>query len=538
MDIIIRALHRSARSDAAVRPVAVRFQSKEYLYDQLLLGAAKLHERVSAVAPKLSSDTYGPRIACLADPGPGFVMSQWSAWMNNGIFVPLATSHPVPELEYTITDAEVSMLLVQRSHLHKVESITRAKGIPLCVLEDTVPDDELPADISQLDIEKYAAAPDGYLDEGSVIIYTSGTTGKPKGALHTHRSVAAQMDALSTAWQYSASDVLLHALPLHHIHGLVNALMCSHYNGGCVDFASFNARSIWRRLQRGEVTVFMGVPTMYAHLLSIYEKLPEEERARCRDAAAGLRLTVSGSAACPLPIMRGWQALSGVTLLERYGMTEVGMALSNLYGGPRVPGAVGLPLPGVEADIVMAAPGEGGEVELRRGPESGELRIRGPTLFKEYWRRPDATAQAFDEDGFFMTGDTADRIAVEGHDEPFYRILGRTSVDIIKSGGYKISALKIENHLLEHPALREVVVIGIPDDVYGERIAAIATLADGASMNSVQLMNWASDKLPPYEIPRALVVLDEIPRNAMGKVNKKALRQLYVEREQAKQAAS
>lgn len=225
-----------------------------------------------------------------------------------------------------------------------------------------------------------------------------------------------------------------------------------------------------------------------------------------------LRLTVSGSAACPGTIMQRWEQLAGQRLLERYGMTETGMLLGNSYqGAERRPETVGQPFPGVRVRIAHADGSDAGA-----GP--GELRVQGPQLFREYWKRPEATAEAFDEQGFFLTGDTA---VLEGG---YYKLLGRTSVDIIKHGGYKISALEVESKLLEHPALAEVAVLGLPDEALGERIAAVAALKDGASLTLEELRTWAADSMAPYQLPQVLELVPAIPRNAMGKVNKKELR--------------
>mmetsp|Transcript_34168 Transcript_34168/g.96856 ORF Transcript_34168/g.96856 Transcript_34168/m.96856 type:complete len:267 (+) Transcript_34168:3-803(+) len=260
----------------------------------------------------------------------------------------------------------------------------------------------------------------------------------------------------------------------------------------------------------------MGVPTMYSLLLASYEKMNEDDKMEAAAAAKSLRLAISGSAACPLVIMDGWSKITGTKLLERYGMTEIGMALSNPFEGERRPGSVGLPLPGVEVRVIPGA--EDGEKSGNDGP-FGELKVRAPQLFSKYWGRLEATSEAFDEDGFFLTGDSV----VLAGEPPYWKIVGRSSVDIIKSSGYKISALDIENKLLTHPAVKECAVLGIPDVIRGELVGAVIGCHEGESLSLEELSTWCSDKMPPYHIPKVLHLMTAIPRNAMGKINKKEL---------------
>jgi len=228
-----------------------------------------------------------------------------------------------------------------------------------------------------------------------------------------------------------------------------------------------------------------------------------------------MRLMVSGSAALPASVHKQWTALTGQKLLERYGMTEIGMGLSNPFHGERRPGAVGQPLPLVEVRLKA----ENGELVTNEG-EPGEIQVKGPGVFDEYWKRPEITAESFD-DGWFRTGDMA--VIETG----YYRIMGRLSVDIIKSGGYKLSALEIEAELLEHPAIRECAVIGLPDDTWGERVAAAVVLKDGTTLELETLRDWCRDKLSHYKLPKQLLVVDTLPRNAMGKITKPAVRELF-----------
>ncbi|KAL4430870.1 hypothetical protein ABPG75_006126 [Micractinium tetrahymenae] len=461
----------------------------------------------------------GPRVALMADPGAAYVAGAYGTWLHGGITVPLCLTHPDRELQYVLEDAEVSSVLVSERHADRMAALAQPFGAEVLLVE-TQPQQEAGQPVDKGQAEELQREVGHRLEgrgggEGALIIYTSGTTGRPKGALHTHGSLAAQVDTLCEAWAWQQADRILHCLPLHHVHGIVNALLCPLSTGACAEMLpKFSPREVWQHLQRKEdaVTVFMGVPTMYSHLLTWRDNhMDAKQQAAAAAAARRLRLTVSGSAACPGPIMQRWEELSGNKLLERYGMTETGMILGNPYSGERRPETVGQPFEGVQVRLANADGSDAGA-----GP--GELRVKSPQLFKQYWRRPEATAEAFDEQDFFLTGDTG---IIEGG---YYKLLGRTSVDIIKHGGYKISALHIESALLEHPALAEVAVLGLPDEVYGERIAAVAALKNGGSLTLQELRAFASASLPAYQLPAELKVVPAIPRNAMGKVNKKELR--------------
>jgi malonyl-CoA/methylmalonyl-CoA synthetase len=300
-------------------------------------------------------------------------------------------------------------------------------------------------------------------------------------------------------------------LPLHHVHGLVNGALGALRAGAELGFRrSFEPDEVWNLFAAGAATVFYAVPTLYHQLAEAWARADVPARKAWSAGAAGLRLMVSGSAALPAPLWARWREIAGQDLLERYGMTEIGMAISNPYRGERRPGTVGQALPGMEVRIVA----EDGRDAPPGSP--GEIRVRGPSLFREYWSRPDATRDSF-RDGFFLTGDVAEL------DAGYVRIRGRASVDIIKSAGYKISALEIEAVLLEHPAIREAAVVGQPDPEWGELVTACVVLHPGRTLQAEELKEFCRDKLAPYKLPRRLRVLAELPRNAMGKVTKPAL---------------
>src|SRR5208337_1505675 len=362
---------------------------------------------------------------------------------------------------------------------------------------------------------KTATLPDIASERRAMILYTSGTTSRPKGVVTTHANTAAQITSLVEAWEWSADDRILLCLPLHHVHGIINVVSCALWSGAtCEMLPRFDANAVWERLASGSLTLFMAVPTMYVKLIAAWEAASPEQRAVLSQACAKLRLMVSGSAALPISTLERWKEITDHTLLERYGMTEIGMALSNSYRGERVPGSVGTPLPSVVVQLV----GESGEAVAPGTP--GEIEVRGPSVFTEYWGKPDATRSAF-RDGWFRTGDTA--IVENG----VYRILGRTNIDILKTGGHKVSALEIEEALREHPAVAECAVVGVPDPEWGERFAAAVVLNDGDALELPSLRAWARELLAAHKIPSRLLVLDALPRNAMGKVMKPAVAALF-----------
>jgi len=307
-----------------------------------------------------------------------------------------------------------------------------------------------------------------------MILYTSGTTGLPQGVVLSHGNLDSQAGCLIHAWKWAPHDTLLHMLPLHHTHGIVNCLLCPLTVGASVRMlARFEAGAVFDSIINKKVNLVMAVPTIYAKLLQHAEKEGLSSHT-ITEASKDIRLMVSGSAALPTPVLEKWKELTGHTLLERYGMTEIGMALSNPLDGTRTPGAVGSPLPGVKARIVRWTDSESGYGVLAEGDsssvsvdisEEGELLISGPNVFQEYLNKPEATKKEFTEDGWFKTGDTA---KVENG---IFKILGRTSVDIIKSGGYKISALDVERILLTHQNIQDIAVVGVEDLTWGQKVA-------------------------------------------------------------------
>jgi malonyl-CoA/methylmalonyl-CoA synthetase len=435
----------------------------------------------------------GSTVAFLIEPGAAFVEALVAIWRAGAIAVPLSPLHPRSELEHVLENAQPAALVASAALAPRLAEA--AAGAPVALAGEV------------------ARGAGGAARGGDcgLMLYTSGTTGRPKGVRLSHDALAAAVTALEQAWRWRADDRLLHVLPLHHTHGLVVALMGALWAGAEVRFAAFGAGEIWGALENA--TVFMAVPTMYAKLMEAFRQAVPAVRARWAAAARGLRLATSGSAALPAALFQEIQRDVGVTILERYGMTEIGMALSNPYDGPRVPGAVGRELPGVVVDVVDEA---GRPVATG---EAGELRVRSPQMFSGYHRDDAATAAGFDAEGRFRTGDVGTRDA-----GGVVRLLGRTSVDIIKSGGYKLSALEIEAALLEHPGVAEVAVIGVPDPTWGETVTACVVARGQPVPTLEELQAHARERLAPYKIPRSLRLVPDLPRNAMGKVQKQRLR--------------
>ena len=348
-----------------------------------------------------------------------------------------------------------------------------------------------------------------------MIVYTSGTTGGPKGAVTTHGALRAQMASLIEAWEWTPDDRIVLTLPLHHVHGIVNVLGCALAAGAaCALHSSFDAARVWESFARDRLTLFMAVPTQYFRLIQAWEQADAQRREAWSAAARGLRLMVSGSAALPETVLARWREITGQVLLERYGMTETGMILSNPLHGERLPGTVGSPLPGVEVKLV-----DDSGAELL-GDAEGELWVRGEAVFEEYWRRPEATAAAFVGD-WFRTGDVARR------DGRVYRLLGRASVDIIKTGGYKVSALEIEEVLRAHPAVEDCAVVGLADEEWGERVAAAVIPAAGAEPAAEELRRFCKERLASYKAPRDFLAVAALPRNTLGKVEKPRVKELF-----------
>jgi malonyl-CoA/methylmalonyl-CoA synthetase len=469
----------------------------------------------------------------------------------HAIAVPLSPTFPAHELRYIIDQSESLMLLSSEKFQSQADDVLK-EGM------ETKPINYKQEKIMMGKTDDYVTLEEPTSEKGGMMLYTSGTTNRPKGVLLPQDVLTAQSRSLLEAWNYTKDDVLLHVLPLHHIHGTVNALLTPLFAGSRIEFQfPFNANAVWERLAapflpnpdpaKKPITFLTVVPTIYTRLLSSHASLSPELQGATKTALhpSNMRLNISGSAALPTPVKSAWTELSGGNvLLERYGMTEVGMALScGLSFTDRVDGSVGWPLPSVQARLVDT---ETGDLipEHEESDRQGEIQLRGPTIFREYWKNAEATSKEFvdDADGngkWFKTGDVAVRRAVSGAGQseqtwakgPLYFILGRKSADIIKTGGEKVSALEIEREMLSLPQVDEVAVVGLPSEAWGQKVAAVVVLSEagktagkgGKAWSAMDMRRALKDVLANYKIPQEMKVVDTIPRNAMGKINKKQL---------------
>lgn len=492
-DLVARFLAR----DGETRPNIIDARG-EHSFADVIHGARSV--AASLLAGRASLE--GARVAVLVEPGARFVSALFGVLVAGGCGLVLSPLHPLPETSYFCEDAGVVTLIVSKAY-EATGTALREKGLDVRDVDDVL------ASAPATRLPEIAASAD------ALQLYTSGTTGKPKGAVLTHENLGVQQRLVGEAWGFTERDVLLHALPLHHMHGLAIAMFTALGAGATIRMTTFDARAIWDDMSKA--TVFMGVPAMYHRLFVAFDAADEETRARWTIHAAGLRLATSGSAALPVTLAERWRALTGSIPLERFGMTEIGVGISNLLSGPRHAGCVGFPLPTVDTRVV----GEDGR-DVNEG-EPGELLVRGPSVFARYHARPKETAAAF-VDGWFRTGDTVVRDR-SLPDAPF-KILGRTSVDILKSGGYKLSALEIEEVLRDHPDVSEVAVVGIPDEAWGERVVAAIVGRPNRTCDEATLRAFAKARLAAYKVPKQFVFMEDLPKNALGKVVKPTLAQI------------
>ena len=466
-----------------------------------------LLEKSAQIAAKLlngEGDLNQKRVAFIVSPGFEYVAFQWGIWRAGGVAVPLCITYPLPSLKYVIEDTGAELVIAGPEYVDILKPLIHAKTFKFYTI----------ADFSVLQ-DAESTLPEIATDRNAMILYTSGTTSLPKGVVTTHANLEAQISTLVAAWQWTSADHTVCVLPLHHVHGIINVISCALWSGATVEFLEgFSPEKVFGAFALGKINVFMAVPTIYFKLITYWDNLPGTEKAEITENLQKFKLMVSGSAALPVSVMEKWQEISGHTLLERYGMTEIGMGISNPYDGERKAGYIGKPLPGVTVRLID----ENGVIENEEIP--GEIQIKGANVFKEYWGKAEATEKAFTEDGWFKTGDVA---VVENG---YYRILGRDSVDIIKSGGYKISALEIEEVLRKHPQLNDCAVVGIPDEEWGELVVASIVVSNN-SLDLKQLNEWMRGMMPAYKTPRKYLVVDELPRNAMGKVTKNDVKELF-----------
>jgi malonyl-CoA/methylmalonyl-CoA synthetase len=468
-----------------------------YTYDDLDRTTARLASFLTSL--DLSP---GARIAAQIDKSPEGVFLYLAALRAGFCFLPLNTAYQETELAYFLENASPEVVVCRPESAALFERLGKSSGVRrLFTLsargEGTLLEESRYASSAFAPLETPNEAP-------AVIIYTSGTTGRSKGAVLTHSNLTSNADVLCESWRFTARDVLIHALPMFHVHGLFVALHPILCAGARLLFQrKFDAKRVLAAMPRA--TMLMGVPTFYTRLLAE----PELTRERCRE----MRLFVSGSAPLLAATFREFADRTAHTILERYGMSEAGMIASNPYDGERRAGTVGRPLRGVSLRVVD----EAGR-ELPPG-EAGGIEIRGPNVFAGYFRMPDATAREFTSDGYFKTGDVGTT-----SDDGYVTIVGR-SKDIVITGGYNVYPKELELILDAFPEVEESAIVGLPHPDFGEAVTAVVVLRMGAAVGETELIARLKTTIAAYKVPRCVHFVKELPRNAMGKVEKKRLRE-------------
>jgi len=448
----------------------------------------------------------GDRVAVQVEKSPEALILYLAALRAGAVYLPLNTAYTLAELEYFLSDAEPKVVVCDTAKRGGIEAIARKCGVAAVETLDASGRGSLG--------EAATGAPADFADvprrdsDLAAILYTSGTTGRSKGAMMTHRNLASNALTLAKVWRFSGRDVLLHALPIYHTHGLFVATNVMMIAGGSMLFLPrFDPDEVLRLLPRA--TTMMGVPTFYVRLLQ-HRSL---DRARC----AHMRLFISGSAPLLAETQREFLARTGHAILERYGMTETGMNTSNPYEGERIAGTVGFPLPGVE--IRITDPGTGRA--LPNG-EVGVIEIRGPNVFAGYWRMPEKTAAEF-HGGFFVSGDLG-KVDERG----YVSIVGRDK-DLIITGGFNVYPKEIETEIDALPGVMESTVIGVPHPDFGEGVTAVVVKDKGANLTEQSILSALESRLAKFKLPKRVIFVDDFPRNAMGKLQKNILRDRYAE---------
>ena len=445
----------------------------------------------------------GDRIAVQVEKSADNVALYLATLRLGAIYVPLNTAYQPREIEYFLSDATPRIFVAAPEKAEAMQQIATAAGVEHVATLGARSDGSLAALVDTAAANSEVSSRGG--DDLAVICYTSGTTGRSKGAMISHDNLLSNARTLVTEWGFTANDVLLHALPLYHIHGLFVALHCALLSGARILLhPKFDAGAALAALARA--TVMMGVPTFYTRLLA--------EPTLDRDAVRNVRLFVSGSAPLLTETFERFEARTGQRILERYGMTETGMIASNPLHGERRAGTVGRPLSGVS---VRVSDEQG--TPVARG-EIGTVEVKGPNVFRGYWRMPEKTAQEF-RDGFFITGDLG-TIESDG----YVRLVGRAK-DMIISGGLNVYPKEIETLIDAIPGVVESAVFAVPHPDFGEAVAAAVTLEPGRTLDATAILDVLRPQLASFKMPKRVYVLDELPRNAMSKVQKALLRERY-----------
>ncbi|MDH3235286.1 MAG: malonyl-CoA synthase [Alphaproteobacteria bacterium] len=472
----------------------------DYSFAELEAGAG----RIAALLRSLDVDP-GDRVMAQVDKSPEAVFLYLACLRIGAIYLPLNTAYRETELEFFISDAEPSVIVCEPGHAETIEALATRLGDAHVLTLGTEGDGSL-IERSQ-PLEPATEVAETGADDIAAICYTSGTTGRSKGAMLSHANLASNAQTLHKLWGFVPGDVLLHALPIFHVHGLFVALHCALLNGSKVIFLPrFDADEMVRQMPNA--TVMMGVPTFYVRLLA--------HPRFTREVCANMRLFIAGSAPLLAETFAEFEARTGHRVLERYGMTEAGMVTSNPYEGERRPGKVGRALPGVELRVAD----EDGRI-LPPG-EVGVLEYKGPNVFKGYWRMPEKTKEEFRPDGFFISGDLATL-----DEDGTVTIVGRAK-DLIISGGFNVYPKEVEGFIDELDGVGESAVVGLPHPDFGEAVAAVVTAAAPTEKpDEAEIIATLKDRLASFKVPKRVFVVDELPRNTMGKVQKTLLRERY-----------
>ncbi len=473
---------------------------KIYRYKDVLSTSAKLANALisSGVKP-------GGRVAVQVEKSPEALFLYFACLRAGAVYLPLNTAYTLAELEYFLKDATPTVFVCAPGRAEASVQLCADTGVAHRFTLGVSADGSLMELAARQagDCSDVPRTP----EDLAAILYTSGTTGRSKGAMLTHKNLSSNAHALIETWHFTKSDVLLHALPIFHTHGLFVATNVAMMSGASMLFLpKFDPDEIFRLLPRA--TAMMGVPTFYVRLVA--------DPRLTRKATAHMRVFISGSAPLLSDTFREFKERTGHAILERYGMTETGMNTSNPFEGERVPGAVGLPLPGVEVRI--ASP-ETGEI---LGPdEIGGIEVRGPNVFRGYWRKPKKTKAEFRKDGFFITGDLG-KIDTSG----YVHIVGRGK-DLIISGGYNVYPKEIESEIDALEGVAESAVIGVAHPDFGEGVVAVVVPVKGSKLSEAGISGPLKKRLANYKLPKQIIFVEDLPRNAMGKVQKNVLRDSY-----------
>lgn len=495
------------------RPL-VHFAGETYSYGQIYHAAmvctTELQER--GLKP-------GDRVGLFLASSPAFLAAYLGVHLMGGIVVLINIQYRQVELRHILNDSGAVGCITdaeRQIELEGVRSDARALAWTLTLAATTWLDEWNAATASEI-IQLIPPAILPTPDAIALLAYTSGTTGRSKGAMLSHGNLAANSAAVAQAWHWTAADTLLLTLPLFHIHGLGVGVHGTLLTGAALELQPrFDAEEVYQTLCKGEVTMFFGVPTMYTRLLAVARNQGRRP--------PPLRLYVSGSAPLDPQTFAEFAELFGQQILERYGMTETVMNLTNPYEGERRPGTVGQPFPGQEARIVDTQ-----TRQLVTDERVGEIQVRGPNICQGYWQRPDATAEVFDAEGWFSTGDLG-WCSADG----YYTIVGRAK-ELIITGGYNVYPREIEEVLLSHPALSEAAVFGLPDLDMGQQVAAAVVLQAGATATAAEIGIYCREQLAAYKKPRQILFVTTLPRNALGKVQKHLLREQIVTADDSEQ---